>query len=61
MAERVADQRVLWRLQGQRRVRAFHSDGLDRAGALAAIHRSLRAESRRHWTWLGVDVVCLLV
>lgn len=61
MAERVADQRVLWRLQGQTRVRTFHPDGLDPAGALAAIHRSLRAESRRHAGWLGLDAVCLLL
>jgi hypothetical protein len=61
LAERVADQRVLWRLQGQTRVRAFHSDGLDPAGALAATHRGLRAESRRHAGWLGFDIVCLLL
>ncbi len=61
MAERVADQRVLWRLQGQQRVRAFHPDGLDRAGALATIHQSLRTDSRRHWRWLGLDTIFLLL
>jgi hypothetical protein len=61
MAERVADQRVLWRLQGQTRVQVFHPDGLDPAVALAAIHQGLRAESRRHGGWLGFDSVCLLL
>ncbi len=61
MAERVAEQRVLWRLQGQKRVRAFHPDGLDRPAALAAIQKNLRADARRHWRWLGFDTVCLLV
>jgi hypothetical protein len=61
MAERVADQRVLWRLQSQTRVRAFHPDGLDPAGALAAINQGLRAESRRHAGWLGFDTICLLL
>jgi hypothetical protein len=61
IAERVADQRVLWRLQGQTRVRAFHPAGLDPAAALAAIHSGLRAESRRHAGWLGLDTVCLLL
>ena len=61
MAARVADQRVLWRLQGQTRVRALHPDGLDREGALAAIHRGLRAESRRHGGWLSLDAVFLLL
>jgi hypothetical protein len=52
---------VLWRLQGQQRVRAFHPDGLDRAGALATIHQSLRTDSRRHWRWLGLDTILLLL
>jgi hypothetical protein len=52
---------VLWRLQGQTRVRAFHPDGIDPAGALAAINQGLRAESRRHAGWLGFDTICLLL
>ncbi len=61
LAERVAEQRVLWRLQGQARVRAFHPVGLDRAGALAAIGLSLRADLRRHVIWLAIDSVLLLL
>ncbi len=61
MAERVAEQRVLWGLQGQTRVRAFHPASLDGPGALAAIERCLRAESRRHQRWLWLDTILLLV
>lgn len=61
LAERVAEQRVLWRLQGQARVRAFHPDAIDRAGALAAIEQSLRLDLRRHVIWLAIDSILLLV
>lgn len=61
MAERVAEQRVLWGLQGQTRVRAFHPASLDGPGALAAIERCLRAEARRHQRWLWLDAILLLV
>jgi hypothetical protein len=60
LAERVAEQRVLWRLQGRTDVRAFHPDDLDSARALAVIHQSLRAEASRHRRWLGLDTICLL-
>ena len=61
LAERVAEQRVLWRLQGQTLVRAFHPDALDQAGALSAIRQSLRADLRRHVGWLVLDSVLLLL
>ncbi len=61
VSERVAEQRVLWHLQGQHRVRAFHPAALDDAGALSAIHESLRADSDRHGRWLVLDAVFLLV
>ncbi len=61
LAERVADQRVLWRLQDQQRVRAFHPDLIDATEAGAAIRRILQDHSRRHAKLLGLDTFCLLV
>jgi hypothetical protein len=61
LAERVAEERVLWHLQGQTDVRAFHPDDLDGPRALAVIHEVLRADSNRHWRWLGLDTVFLLL
>jgi hypothetical protein len=61
MARRVAEQRVLWRLQGQKRMRAFHPDCLDSRRALAAIHQVLRTESKRHTRLLGLDAFYLLL
>jgi hypothetical protein len=60
LAERVAEQRVLWRLQGRTEVRAFHPDDLDGTRALAVIHQNLRADASRHRRWLGLDTVLLL-
>jgi Mitochondrial K+-H+ exchange-related len=61
LAEHVAEQRVLWRLQGRTDVRVFHPDDLDSARALALIHESLRADASRHGRWLGLDAVLLLL
>ncbi len=57
LAERVAEQRLLWRLRGQTAVRAFFPAGLDSAAAHATIRASLERDSRRHLRWLVVDTV----
>ncbi len=61
MAERVAEQRVLWRLQGIRQARAFHPDTLERARSLEIVRENLRADFRRHARLLGLDAFYLLV
>jgi len=57
IAERVAEQRLLWRLRGQTAVRAFFPAGLDPAAAHATIRASLERDSRRHLRWLAVDTL----
>jgi hypothetical protein len=57
MAERVAEQRLLWRLRGRTAVRAFFPAGIDPAGAHATIRGSLERDARRHLRWLVVDTL----
>jgi len=57
IAERVAEQRLLWRLRGQTAVRAFFPAGIDPAAAQTAIRVSLERDSRRHLRWLVVDTL----
>jgi hypothetical protein len=60
LAERVAEQRLLWRLRGQVRVRATYPPPLDEAGALGVIRRNLQADSDRHSRWFALDAIGLL-
>ncbi len=57
IAERIAEQRLLWRLRGQTKVRAFHPAGIDPASALEVIRESLERDSKRHLRWLAVDAI----
>ncbi len=57
IAERVAEQRLLWRLRRQTAVRAFFPAGIDPAAAHATIRVSLERDSRRHLRWLFVDTL----
>ncbi len=57
IAERVAEQRLLWRLRGQTAVRAYFPAGIDPAAAHAAIRVNLERDSRRHRRWLVIDTV----
>lgn len=57
LAERIAEQRLLWRLRGQTAVRAFFPAGLDGASALRTIRESLQRDARRHVRWLAIDAV----
>jgi Mitochondrial K+-H+ exchange-related len=60
LAERVAEQRLLWRLRGHHTVRAFFPAVIDGTRALAIIRGSLKADGDRHRRWLIVDTVGLL-
>ena len=55
IAERIAEQRLLWRLRGQTAVRAFFPAGLEPADAHGTIRGSLERDARRHLRWLVVD------
>jgi hypothetical protein len=57
IAERVAEQRLLWRLRGQTEVRAFFPSGMEAAAALRTIRDSLERDARRHFRWLALDAV----
>jgi hypothetical protein len=61
LAERVAEQRLLWRLQGKVRVRALYPTQLDDPRALGVIRRNLEHDADRHSRWLVMDGVCLLL
>jgi hypothetical protein len=60
LAERVAEQRLLWRLRGQVRVRAMYPTQLDAGRALGVIRRHLQVDADRHSRWLVIDGVGLL-
>ena len=57
IAERITEQRLLWRLRGQSAVRAFFPAGIEPADAHGTIRRSLERDARRHFRWLVVDTV----
>lgn len=61
MAERVAEQRLLWRLRGKARVVANHPDDVTFDEVLPIAHRLLRSDYERHRRWLVVDVIILIV
>jgi hypothetical protein len=55
MAEKIAEQRLLWRLRGKAQVRAWVPSGLDHDHATATIRGNLTAEFDRHRSWMVVD------
>jgi hypothetical protein len=61
MAEKVAEQRLLWRLRGRAQVRAFYPSGLDADRALSIIRGNLSQDFDRHRWWMVVDVLGGLV
>jgi len=60
LAERVAEQRLLWHLRSQTAVTAHHPDDLSPADAEDVVQRSLRGDSRRHLVWMLVDAFIYL-
>lgn len=61
VAERIAEQRLLWRLRGKAHVVAHHPDDVTFDTILPLAHRLLRHDYERHRRWLVVDVVLLVV
>jgi hypothetical protein len=55
MAEKVAEQRLLWRLRRQQEVIAVVPEDLPEENARAAIRHNLRADLVRHRRWLVLD------
>jgi hypothetical protein len=60
VAERIAEQRLLWRLRGKAHVVAHHPDDVTFETILPLAHRLLRHDYDRHRRWLVVDVVLLV-
>lgn len=61
MAERVAEQRLLWHLRRHVSATAYHPDDVTRADATAIVRRSLGRDGTRHLRWLVVNAVGLAI
>jgi hypothetical protein len=60
MAERIAEQRLLWHLRGQADVSLQAPDCLGPEAAMTTLRRLLQADADRHVRWLAADAVGLL-
>ena len=60
LAERVAEQRLLWYLRSEHAVTAHHPDDCTPADADRFVRDELRRDSRRHLIWMVVDTLIYL-
>jgi len=60
LAERVAEQRLLWFLRSERSVTAHHPGDITSADADRFVRGELRRDSRRHLIWMIVDTTLYL-
>lgn len=61
IAERVAEQRLLWNLRGQTTATAMHPEDMTFDEAMTLIRRMLQRDYERHKVWLVVDALGLIV
>jgi hypothetical protein len=61
LAERIAEQRLLWYLRSKSDVTARHPDDCLEADAAAVVRKSLRDDSRRHVIWAVLHLAGYLV
>ena len=61
MAERIAEQRLLWNLRGEGEALAMHPDDMTFDQTQTLIHRMLQRDYDRHKVWLVVDGIAFLV
>ena len=61
VAERIAEQRLLWNLRGKTDVTAMHPDDLTFDQVQTLVHRILQRDYDRHKLWLVVDTIGLLL
>ena len=61
VAERIAEQRLLWNLRRQTAVRASHPSDMSFEQVLTLIRRMLQRDYERHRRWLVVDTLGLIV
>jgi hypothetical protein len=57
LAEKIAEQRLLWRLRKQAEVHLFHPDDVTAADAMTKVRANLQSEANRHLKWLIIDAV----
>ncbi len=60
LAERIAEQRLLWRLRNVSEVTLHVPDDLSSDAALARAHQELQREADRHLKWLVIDGTLLV-
>ena len=60
VAERIAEQRLLWNLRGETEALALHPDDMTFDQALTLIQRMLQRDYDRHKVWLVVDTLGLI-
>lgn len=60
VAERIAEQRLLWNLRRERSVAVFHPEDLTFDQTLTLIKRMLQRDYERHRVWLVVDSLLLI-
>ncbi len=60
LAEKIAEQRLLWHLRSQHAVTAWFPDDLGEPEASSLVRQMLRADADRHSRWLLVDAVGLM-
>jgi hypothetical protein len=59
VAERIAEQRLLWNLRGCTDVVIVHPDDLPFDQVMPMVRQSLRGDAKRHLIWLIIDTVLL--
>ena len=60
VAERIAEQRLLWNLRGEAEALAMHPDDMTFDQVQTLIHRILQRDYDRHKVWLAVDTIGLI-
>ena len=61
IAERIAEQRLLWRLRKEADVTLFHPDDVTSPQSLAIAHAMLRREADHHLKWTIIDGALFVV
>jgi hypothetical protein len=61
LAEKVAEQRLLWRIRKHARARVFYPQELSAAQATTILQRLLQRDADRHRIWMILDGVALLI
>jgi len=57
LAEKIAEQRLLWRLRKETEVKLFHPDDMSGEEAMTKVRANLQSEANRHLKWTIIDAV----